>query len=63
MSCTTQSTTSTTYLWDSGLTSSPMQVSGSSQEMYTLTKQEIKNLHIREMNDPVTTKMFQAYEI
>ena len=32
-------------------------------EMYALTKQEIKNLQIKEMNDPVATEMFQAYEI
>ena len=32
-------------------------------EMYALTEWEIKNLHIKEMNDPVPTKMFWAYEI
>ena len=32
-------------------------------EMYALTKQEIKNPHIKEMNDPVATKIFQSYEI
>ena len=32
-------------------------------EIYTLTEQEIKNLWIKEMNDPVATEMLQAYEI
>ena len=32
-------------------------------EMYALTEQKIQNLWIKEMNDPVATKMFQAYEI
>ena len=32
-------------------------------EMYALTKQEIETLRIKEMNDPVATKMFRAYEI
>ena len=32
-------------------------------EMYTLTEWEIKNLWIKEMNDPVATEMFWAYEI
>ena len=32
-------------------------------EMYALTKWEIKNLRIKEMNNPVATKMFRAYEI
>ena len=32
-------------------------------EMYALAEQEIKNLCIKEMNDPVATEAFWAYEI
>ena len=32
-------------------------------EMFALTEQEIEKLQIKEMNDPVANKMFQAYEI
>ena len=32
-------------------------------EMYALTEWAIESLRVKEMNDPVATKMFQAYEI
>ena len=32
-------------------------------EMFALTEQEIKNIQIKEMNDPMANKMFRAYKI